>query len=202
MQLRGLPLSVSFALILSIGFNGSRALAAGAPDFSITATNATVSATGTGTTTFTLTSLKGYTGTVVVTCYASSPPAGAKLPYCGGGAIRAEKLTAGEIVSGSLPLTEFPVPVAASLPRRPGAGPASSVAVAGALLLGLGLRRRARRWLVLGVFAAGALAGFAGISACAANGNGLTQGTFPYTVVATDTTTNAMVSSTFMVTVP
>lgn len=201
MRTRALAFFIGISLVLCLGFAGAGALAAAAPDFTIAATNTTVSASGTGATTFTLTSLNGYTGSVVVTCYATNPPADAKLPYCGGGLLRAEKLTAGEIVSGSLPLTEFPVPAAESLPRRPGPAPATGLAVTGALLLGLSVRRRARRWLVLGVFAAGALAGFAGISACGANGNGLTQGTFPYTVVGTDTTTNATVSSTFMVTV-
>jgi hypothetical protein len=76
------------------------------------------------------------------------------------------------------------------------------LALAGVLLLGFGFRRSARRWLVLVLLAAAGLAGLTGISACAGTGNGLTPGTFPYTIVGTDNTTNESVSSSFMVTVP
>lgn len=95
-----------------------------------------------------------------------------------------------------------PVPAPVSVPHRQGHAPAGGLALAGALLLGWGLRRRASRWLVVGLLAVGALAGLAGISACMGYGSGFTPGTFPYTITGTDTSTNASVSSTFMVTVP
>jgi hypothetical protein len=69
-------------------------------------------------------------------------------------------------------------------PHRSGHLPAAGLALAGALMLGFGLRRRARGWLALAVFAAGALAGVAGISGCTAGLIGMTPGTYQYTITA------------------
>jgi hypothetical protein len=188
-------------LALMAGLSGSRTFAA-TPGFSIKAANTTLTAEGTGSTTFTLTSLNGYTGQVVVTCDDANPPAGAKLPYCGGGPLRAYTLTANETVTGTMQFYAMAVPVAASLVRRPGPWPAAGLALAGAMLIGLGWRRRARHWMMLALLAVGGLAGPAGICACGGNRNGLTSGTFQYTMYATDTSTSAQASSVFNVTVP
>jgi hypothetical protein len=203
MRAMGSLLSFKIAFVLCLGFNGAVVLAAATPAFTISAANTTVSASGTGTTTFTLTASNGYSGTIVVNCEAASPPADAKLPYCGGSAVLAEKLNSGETVSGSVPLTKSRVPGLANLQRRPGTGSPAGLALAGALMLLLIPRRSARRSLAMVVFAVCALlAGSAEISACGGNGNGLTSGTFPYTITGTDITTSATASSTFMVTVP
>jgi hypothetical protein len=61
--------------------------------------------------------------------------------------------------------------------------PAADLALAGALMLGFGLRRRASRWLTLLLLAAGAMAGTVGISGCTA-GNPMTSGTYQYTITA------------------
>jgi len=177
-------------------------MAAATPGFTVAATNATIGAGGAGTSNFTLTSVDGYAGTVVVTCYATDPPAGARLPYCGGGPIRAEQLAAGATVTGTVPLTAFPAPEAANVPHRWGGSTGTGVALAGVLLLGFGLRRRASRWLAVALLALAGLAGLAGISACVGVGNGLTTGTYPYTITGTDMSTNTTASSSFMVTVP
>ena len=201
MRVRAFTLSFGVSLILCTGFSSARGVPA-RPDFTVTATNTTVDASGSGTSNFTLTSINGYAGTVWITCNPTNPPMNAKLPYCGGGAVLTEKLTASETVTGVVGMHGTPVPAPVSVPHRQGHAPAGGLALAGALLLGWGLRRRASRWLVVGLLAVGALAGLAGISACMGYGSGFTPGTFPYTITGTDTTTNASVSSTFMVTVP
>ena len=53
--------------------------------------------------------------------------------------------------------------------------------LAAALLIGLGIRRGSRRWLMMTTLIAVALAG---VSACDGNANGMTSGTYQYTVTA------------------
>jgi len=75
--------------------------------------------------------------------------------------------------------------------------------LAGALLAGLGFRRRKARRFALMRLAAGMLAGMAGIGACGGgSSNTLTPGVWPFTVTATDTSTFETVSATISVTVP
>jgi hypothetical protein len=111
-------------------------------------------------------------------------------------------LTANQVVTGSIPLYNIPVPIPVSLPRRGGHGLAPSLALAGALLLGFGIRRGAARFLTLTLLALGTLAGLAGISACGANNSVVTPGTYAYTLVATDVNTTASVTTSFNITVP
>jgi len=87
------------------------------------------------------------------------------------------------------------------LPRPAGHKLATGLALAGVLLFGLGFRRSTRRWLVLTFLALGSLAGLVGFSACGSN-NVVTPGTYAYTIVATDTTTNVSVTTSINVTVP
>lgn len=136
------------------------------------------------------------------------------MPFCGGGyaggaavpVVPPITLTANQVVTGTVPFYNFaapcnsPCPV--SLPRRGGHGPASGLALAGALLLGFGIRRRVARWLVLTLLAAGALASLAGISACGGNNNVMTPGTYAYTITAADIDTQVSDTSSINVTVP
>ena len=173
-------------------FFSSSALAA-TPGFTITAANVTMSATGSNLVTFTLTSVDGYSGTIEVICdpNATNAPVGATLPPCGQPSPIADPevytLAANGTVQGSFPLiTTFPpcspCPVKLDRPRR---GFASGLALAGALLIGLGFRRRVARWFVLALLAFGTLAGPAGISACGGTSGGtLTPGVWPYVVQA------------------
>ncbi len=202
MQSRGLPFCFRIAFVLWLGLIGSGALEAGTPEFTLTAADTTVSLGGTGSSTFTLTSLNGYTGTVVIVCHPTSPPADSKLPYCGGGLLLMEQLVGGETVKGFLPLTGLPVPIPASMPhpRRHGSG--AGLVLGGAMLLGLAGSRRKRRWLLHAMFAAVALGALAGVCGCAGTWNPLTPGTFPYTIVGTDYATHMSVSGSFLVTVP
>jgi hypothetical protein len=114
-------------------------------------------------------------------------------------------LTANQVVTGSIDFLNVhppcnPCPV--SLPRRRGSGLAQGLALAGALLLGFGFRRRAARWLVLIFLAVGTLAGLAGISACGGNNSVVTPGTYTYTITAIDMKTDMFVTTTVNVTVP
>ena len=200
-----------FLLAFSFVVSGSPALAA-TPAFTITATDVTMSSNGTsgvGSSTFTLTSLNGYTGTVFVGCISPTPPTGVNVPFCdlSPGPVRpAYTLTANQVVTGSIPLQNYippcnPCPV--SLPHRGGHGLAPGLALAGALLLGFGFRRRAARWLTMTLLAVGALAGVAGISACGGgNSSVVTPGTYAYTVTAVDTNTAVSVTASINVTVP
>ena len=136
------------------------------------------------------------------------------MPYCGSvgvgtAAIPVQPpitLTANEVVTGTVSFINFPVPCSnpcpVSLPRHVGHRLPQGLALAGALLLGFGFRRRAARWLTLSLFALCAFFAFAGISACGGNNSVVTPGTYAYTVTATDVNTSVAVNTTVNVTVP
>ncbi len=169
--------------------------------FTITATNVTMPGGGNpGTSNFTLTSVNGYSGKLVVISNYSGGDMNAKPPNCGIHTAPLFVLNANGTVSGTL--TCYPygkvVPVVkldrpSSLPTR---APVPGLAFAGWVLLRRRLRRTAARWL--GVLLLGAIS-VAGLTAC--GGNGL-SGTYPFTVVATDTVTQATANASITVTVP
>jgi hypothetical protein len=215
MQRYRLLVVLGFLFTISFVVSGSPSLAA-TPGFTITGTNVTMSSStssGTGSATFTLTSVNGYTGSVRVGCAPPTPPAGVKLPYCSdgyptAGAVPVQPpitLTANEVVTGTVPFYNAPVPCSnpcpVSLPRRGSHGLASGLALAGALLLGLGFRRRIPRWLTLTSLALCALFALTGMSACA-NNNVVTPGTYAFTISATDVSTSVSVTTSVNVTVP
>jgi hypothetical protein len=196
--------------------SGSPALAA-TPEFTITATNVTMSSStssGTGSSSFTLTSVNGYTGSIRVVCNLPTPQSGVKIPYCGDGYAAGAavpvtppiSLTANQAVTGTVPFFNAPVPCSnpcpVSLPRHGGHGLAQGLALAGALLLGFGFRRRAASWLTLTLLAVGTLAGLEGISACGGSNNVVTPGTYAYTITATDVNTAVSKTASINVTAP
>jgi len=188
--------------------SGSPALAA-TPDFTLTASNVTMSnsgSSGAGSSSFTLTSVNGYTGTVEVGCVPPTPPVGVNVPICNfGGPVRpAYTLTANQVATGTIAfLNSNPCPEClVSVARRGGYGLAPSLALAGALLFGFGIRRRGARWLTLTLLTVGTLAGLAGISACGGSNSVVTPGTYSYTITATDITTQVSVTASISVTVP
>jgi hypothetical protein len=204
MNIRKSLVPLSTLLALSLGIISAQAQPA-RPLFTISATNVTMSSsgsTGTGSTTFTLTSEDSYTGTIGITCYPTTEPAGAKLPYCGGSAMIGHTLTANATVTGALPFFNVAVPVtpAASqvVPARVGA---TGLALAGAILLGFGFRRKTGRWLMLVLLAAGTLTGLATITGCGGSNSVVTPGTYSFTIQGVDTN-SVKVTSTFEVTVP
>jgi hypothetical protein len=68
--------------------------------------------------------------------------------------------------------------------------------------LGVGLRRRAARWLSLTLLAAATLAGLAAIGACGGNSSVVTPGTYAYTIMAKDMNSSLTVNASINVTVP
>jgi hypothetical protein len=173
---------------------------AATPAFTVSATNVTLpggKAEGTGQ--FTLTSVNGYTGRLVVNAQFAGGDMNAKPPSCRMPSILFT-LNANQSVTGNLICLPYGVPVPAvklhRLPARSQHAPVLALAVAGFLCLRRRLRASAARWLGLFVLAVVTLTS---MSAC--GGNGL-SGTYPFTVTATDTVTQAAVKTSIMVTVP
>jgi len=201
-------------LLALTGLGGSRAFAA-TPGFTISATNVTMPASngscsdGACTETygggvFTLASVDGYAGTVEVSCGATNPPAGAKLPTCIHHPGMGVPLTANASVQGQLlliPYGQTPPPLPSNQTRGTLGSAGAGLALGGVLLAGLGVRRRTR-WLASTMIAVGALAVLTGIQACGGNSNSMTPGTYSYAVTAMDSTTNTSATATFKVTVP
>jgi hypothetical protein len=184
-----------------------------ATPFAITAANVTMPVSGYGYSQFTVAGIPG-AGTVMISCQYTGPVTEAKIPQnCGPVGAPGIPVQAGETTfNGTIlfvPYGQVPPPGLGKLrgaPLPPGHLPAAGLALAGALMLGFGLRRRARRWLTLLLFAVGALAGAAGISGCTL-GNVMTPGTYQYTITAVYEANPVLplgqgVSTTINVTVP
>jgi hypothetical protein len=196
MQSRRLLVLVGWLLAAGCAFSGAPSLAS--TPFAITATNVTIPTNGgLGFSYFTITGIPG-DGTISMSCAYSGPVTVAKIPLCPMTPPVAYTVTAGETLTGQIDFYPYGSAIPLSLrgaPRRSGHLPAASLAFAGTLMLGFGLRRRARRWLAMLVFAASALAVVGGISGCIA-GNPMTPGTYPYTITASwSSTTPAILSS-------
>ena len=203
-------LFVLFGLILafSFGFFVTRALAR--PPFSITATNVTFTESGNDNTEVTISGIPG-DGTIMIGCGYSGPATKAKMPACECVVPHQITVVGGQTITQSIDFCPYGTPMPAALNSAPGPQsylPAAGLSLAGALMLGFGLRRKARRWLVLAVFAIGALAGLAGVSACSGGGsNGATPGIYQYTITAGWTSSSPAILSmatttTMEVTVP
>lgn len=204
----------AFFCVIAFAGLGSTALATGltapTPTFTISASNVTMPSNGMVAIPFTLTSVNGFVGSITVDCSKGIVPGSLNLgPYCGGGGpVVAFPLTANGTATGNIeivaiqPTIEPAVKAAGFLNRGHGA----SWALGGVLMLGLGLRRRARQFARIGV-AAGVLGLAAlGISGCSGPPT-LTPGDYTFTLAATtisnSTQTPAIVmTTTATVTVP
>jgi MYXO-CTERM domain-containing protein len=191
------------AMFLACGLGLRAAPAPANPSFTISATNTTMSASG-ASIPFTVTSLNGYAGQLGFICGPTNPPAGARLPYCGGGPAFQITLTANSSVKSAIDLTAVAAPLsAASRLNFPGHGTEAAWAFAAVLLFGFGLRRRRARWLSILLLSAAALTGLMTLDACGGRPQPtLTPGTFAYTLTAWDTSTSATASTSVNVTVP
>ena len=180
-----------------------------APSFTISASNVTMPSSGTVSIPFTLTSVNGFVGSVSVLCIeptvAGSVHEG---PYCDqGGPLMAYTLVANGTTTGSITIVAIkpnPVPLA-SKSSLVGHGRGVSWALACALILGLGLKRKSvlrRSNVALAVFL---LLGLAGLGICGCGGPPtLMPGAYPFMLNATSVSTNPSLyaSTSVTVTVP
>jgi hypothetical protein len=197
---------IGFLIPFGLGLSCACALAA-TPNFTISAANTIMPSSGFGSVPVTLTSINGYVGSVTTNCNPTNPPAGAKLPICGGPtAPPIFALTANQTVKGSITLMPYgdDLPFPASMLHRDGRRLAPGLALAGVVLFGLRIRPRDWYRLALTFFVLFVLVGLMGISACGGKGNsnGMTPGTYQYTVTAGDINTGEYVTTNVAVTVP
>ena len=149
--------------------------------FTISAGSASITPTGSGSIPFTLTSVNGFSGQIVVGCQPPAVPPNVKIPSCGGGPIALYTLTDSQVLNGSLGLNAYgaPVPVGVLAAHNP----LLAILFVIALLSGLTLRRRSAHLLKLPLL----LVAFALLSCvvgCGSNPQGYTPGTYNYTVTA------------------
>lgn len=163
-----------------LAMTGSQALAAGT--FTVSASNVTMPHSGAVTSSYTVTAVP-LTGTLVLNCVYSGPTTTAKIPICNHGPAQSKPVTSGDTVTGEITFYPWGVPVPANHRREPARTAALGLALAGGLLMGFGLRRRARRWIAPALLAGAALAGAAALSGCS-SANSMTPGTYTYTVSA------------------
>ncbi len=179
-----------------------------APSFTISASNVTMPSSGTVTIPFKLTSVNGFTGTVAVNCTAPTVPAGVKAPYCeDGGPIMAYTLTADGTTTGSMTIVASepnPVPLVSGS-SLVGRNEGAVWALAGILILRIGLPRKRTRRFPRVSLAVGMILALAGIGICGCGGPPtLTPGAYPFTLNANSVsiTPALTASATATVTVP
>ncbi len=148
------------------------------PSFTLSASDITMTSGGTSLP-YTLTSVNGFAGTFGVTCTNPNPPAGVREPNCGnyGPVIL---LTANATATGAVNISSAqPLPThQASLRHFPGHERETRWALAGVLILGLGLRSRRAR-ATRRILATGMLLALTGISACGSGVETLTRECMP-----------------------
>lgn len=154
-----------------------------------------------GSSTLTLTSVNGYTGSPLLTCTAVNPPAGAKIPSCFEYGLPVA-VGAGQSVTEDLLLVPpgGPLPPEPATSSRLGGRAGTTLAFAGVLLFGFGVRRRARR-LRLAVAVLASVTVLSGLTACAGSDNSMTPGTYTYQVTAQDSSAQATATTSFTVTI-
>lgn len=180
-----------------------------ATTFAITATNVTMPHSGLGVSHYKVTGIP-FDGTMTIACQYSGKDKSARIPTCTYGPLVAIPVKQGQTVTGE----EFFYPWGSAIPldqqgaiHRFPSGQLAGLWLAGVLLIGAGLRPKARRWLTVGMLAAGSLAASAGLSGCIWGPGGMTPGTYPYTISANVEANPVVplgrgVSTTISVTVP
>lgn len=204
-------------MTVAIGLCGAQTVPS--PGVTIAARNVTMASDGTGGIPFTLTSTNKFAGRVMVVCAAPTPGPGVREPSCIVGipavasnlTLAADGTATGEAtVSANAPLPSAAVARLSSPRQRNHEGGGAILALAGALMVGWGLRRKTRRLGSQALGVAGLLVVLTGLAACGGPAT-LTPGTYTYTLTATSAggTTGSTVagsevtaSTTVVVTVP
>jgi len=191
----------SLLLLLTLSFSAATAQPV-APSFTISAPNIIMPSSGSGTVNFTLTSVNGFSGTVVVLSKPPTVNANVLLPYVDDDVLHGYALTANAGTTGNFDILATQPPVQPAKLNLPAHRNAVIWSMAGVFMLGLGLRRRRSLRYTHLLLAAGLLVGLSGITACAGPET-LTPGTYTYTLTATDDDNSSVTASTtFTVTVP
>jgi hypothetical protein len=174
-------------LVLFLGFASEHARAA-VPGFTLSASNVTMTNAAYTTIPFTLTSVDGFAGSIFVGCTPPNTAAGIKVPFCQNGPVaHTYTLPANGTATGEVDLYTYEdvVPGAVTQNRRDRSR-GVRWALAGVVMLGLGMRRKRRLRSGCLLLAAGMLVGLTGISGCGSNRPTLTPGTYAYTLTATE----------------
>lgn len=166
-----------------------RAATAPAPGIGLTATNVSMGDRSTGTSQFTLTSLNGFSGQVLVLCPNRIPSLQVELPVCAPG-LQTVTLQANGTTNGSvelIPPWQSSARIRSNPSDRPGDRPGRMpLAACGSLALGALFLRKRRGWLRIllsFVLAAAGLAASISISGCIGQGGiAMTPGTYHYSI--------------------
>ncbi len=172
---------LSALLLFAAGLAGAQTT----PTFTLSASNTTMPASGVGSIPFTLTSVDGFYGNVIMSCTPPNEPTGVTLPLCGfGGPVIVVALDANATVKENIELlASAPVPEPVKLDLRKHRG-GSGLALAGAVMLGFGVGRRRVSRLGRVFLACGLLFGLTAIGACGGSQKTLTPGIYTYTLSA------------------
>jgi hypothetical protein len=193
-------LCLLFLYGLACGISGAQAT----PSFTLTASNTTMPLSGVGSIPYTLTSVNGFSGTIYIGCSPPTEPAGVTIPICEvGGPVIEYALNSNETLKESIGLLAsepVPTPVRMKLPKRRGG---IGLALAGALMLGFGLRRKRASHFARLCFAVSLLGGLTALGACAGGQKTLTPGSYTYTLTANEgSSSSPLISAAVTVTVP
>jgi len=199
-------LSGGLILVFCAAVVGLSSHANAAAAYTIVATNVTMPMSGNGSTRYTVSGIP-MTGTLYVSCQYAGTGTELKIPDCNYGPVHAPiQVNAGQTIKGTILFYPYGAAVPAGL-RRERSTPWAELALAGMLLVGVGLRRKARSLLALTLVAVGTFAGLAGISACGGNSNAMAPGTYQFNLTADNEAGGNVplgqgVSTTISVTVP